>query len=180
MVQRSTGTVKQFARQKILANELEVGGSPIGDSEMLYNFINGLGRRVTKTGTLASAPDALFTVTGKNLITLITGEVTSVVATTTSMHLKTSTGTILICTSTQVTTAAAGTLYLVTGDPDDALNGGATPNADIAFSKTGFNPPMLMNDDRIDMVINGAGTGLVEWVLYYVPLEADATIEAAA
>lgn len=179
MAYRSTGTVKQFARQKILANELEVGGSPIGDSDMLYNF-NTLGRRVTKVGTLASAPDALFTVTGKNLITLMVGEVTSVVATTTSLQLQTSTGSVIIATSTQITTDAAGTLYMVTGDPDDALCGGATPNADIAFSKTGFNPPMFVNDDVIMQVINGAGTGLIEWTVYYFPLEDSATIEAAA
>lgn len=180
MALRNTGTNRQFSRQKLVVNEIEVGGSPIGDSTVLYNFNNSFGRRVTKTGDISSAPDALFTVTGKNLITMIVGEVTSVFATTTSMHLKTSTGAIALCTSTQVTTAAAGTLYMVTGDPDDALNGGATPNADAAFSKTGFFPPILVNDDRIDMIVNGAGTGTVEWTLYYFPLEDSATIEAAA
>lgn len=176
---RSTGTVKQFARQKLLVNELEVDGSPIGDSTMLYSFNNQYGRQVTKTGDIASAPDMLFDVTGKCLITLLTGEITSVFATTTSLNLKTSTGSVLITTSTQVTTAAAGTLYFVTGDPDDALNGGSTPNADIAFLKTGTIAPFVMNDDTIQQVVNGAGTGTVLWTLYYFPLEDGAEVNAA-
>jgi len=177
---RSTGTVKQFARQKLLVNEIEVNGSPIGDSTMLYNFNNQYGRLVTKTGDIASAPDMLFDVTGKCLITLLVGEVTSVFATTTSLNLKTSTGSVLITTSTQVTTAAAGTLYIVTGDPDDALNGSATPNADVAFVKTGVQAPFMMNDDTIQQVVNGAGTGTILWSLYYLPLEDSATVAAAA
>ncbi len=177
---RSTGTVKQFARQKMLVNEIEVGGSPIGDSTVLYQFNNQYGRQVTKESDLASAPDMLFDVTGKCLVTLLCGEVTSVVATTTSLNLKTSTNSILITTSTQVTTAAAGTLYLVSGDPDDALNVAATPNVDIAFVKSGVMAPFVMNDDTIQQVINGAGTGKILWTLYYFPLEDSATVAAAA
>lgn len=140
----------------------------------------GLGRRVTKVGDISGTTDALFTVTGKNLVTMMVGEVTSVFATTTSLNIKTSTNAILITTSTQVTTAAVGTLYMVTGDPDDALNGGATPNVDVAFAKTGVVAPFMMNDDRIDQIVNGAGTGLVEWTLYYLPLEDSASITSAA
>jgi hypothetical protein len=39
---------------------------------------------------------------------------------------------------------------------------------------------MLMNDDHIMQVINGAGTGLIEWTLYYIPLEASAAVTSTA
>lgn len=177
---RSTGTVKQFARQKLVVNELEVDGSPIGDSTMLYEFNNRYGRRVTKTGTIASAPDMLFDVSGKCLITLLTGEVTSVIATSTSMSLNTSTSDAVIAASTQITTDAAGTLYIVSGDLGLGFNAGGTPNVDAAVLDVGTHAPFLVNDDTIEMNVNSAGTGLVEWILYYWPLEDGATVSAAA
>ena len=140
----------------------------------------GLGRLVTKVGDVSGSTDALFTVTGKVLVTLLHGEVTSVVATTTSLQLLTSTGGVALCASTDIVADAAGTLYLVTGDPDDALNGGQTPNADLAASKTGFHPPFVVNDDRLDQIIVGEGTGLIQWDLWYIPLEASASVASAA
>jgi len=177
---RSTGTVKQFARQKLLVNELEVDGAPVGDSTMLYDFLPNYGRRVTKSATIASAPDALFDVTGKCLITLMVGEVTSVIATSTSLSLNTSTNDQVIAASTQITTDAAGTLYWVSGDPDLALNGADTPGVDAAFMKVGTHAPFVVNDDQIEQNVNSAGTGLIEWTLYYLPLEDSATVAAAA
>lgn len=177
---RSTGTVKQFARQKILCNELEINGSPVGDSTVLYEYLPGYGRQVTKSSTIASAPDALFDVTGKCMVTLMFGEVTSVIATSTSLSLNTSTNNQVIAASTQITTDAAGTLYWVSGDPDLALNGADTPGIDAAFMKVGTLAPMIFNDDQIEMNVNSAGTGLIEWTLYYLPLEDGATIAAAA
>jgi hypothetical protein len=177
---RSTGTVKQFARQKLLVNELEVNGAPVGDSDMLYDFLPGFGRRVTKSSTIASAPDMLFDVTGKCMITLMFGEVTSVIATSTSMSLNTSTNDDVIVASTQITTDAVGTQYVVSGDPDLGFNGGGTPTIDTAMFKVGTVAPFIVNDDTIEMNVNTAGTGLVEWVLYYLPLEDGATVAAAA
>jgi hypothetical protein len=177
---RSTGTVKQFARQKLLVNELEVDGAPVGDSTMLYEFLPNYGRRVVKSATIASAPDALFDVTGKCLITLMFGEVTSVIATSTSMSLNTSTSDAVISASTQITTDAAGTLYMVCGDLGLGFNAGGTPNVDAAVLDVGSQAPFLVNDDQIEMNVNSAGTGLVEWILYYFPLEDGATIAAAA
>ena len=146
---------------------------------MLYDFLPGYGRRVTKSSTIASAPDALFDVTGKCMITLMVGEVTSVIATSTSMSLNTSTNDQVIVASTQITTDAAGTIYLVSGDPDLAFNGAVAPGVDAAFSKDGHVAPFIVNDDQIEMNVNSAGTGLVKWSLWYKPLEAGAQITAA-
>ena len=140
-----------------------------------------LGRHVVKVGDIATSTDDLFTVTGKCLITLMTGEVTSVLATSTSMSLRTSTNSIQICISTDVVTDVAGTLYFVSGDPDLGLNGatGGVANADIAFSNGG-RTEMLMQDDVIVQVVQAAGTGTIQWDLWYIPLEASAAIASAA
>lgn len=149
----------------------------------LYEAINynpHFGYRVVKSSTIASAPDALFDVTNKCLITLMVGEVTSVIATSTSMSINTSTTDIVLSASTQITTDALGTLYAVCGDIGLAFNAGATPNVDAVVLDVGTYAPILINDDQIEMNLNGAGTGLVEWTLFYWPLEPGAVIAAAA
>lgn len=149
-------------------------GDPTG------SYVPGFGWRVTKDATIASAPDALFDVTGKCMITLMVGEVTSVIATSTSLSINTSTNDQVIAASTQITTDAAGTLYYVCGDPDLALNGADTPGVDAAFMKVGTLAPFIINDDQIEQNVNSAGTGLIEWTVYYQPLEVGAYVAAAA
>lgn len=140
----------------------------------------GIGRRVTKVTDMTADPDDLFTVTGKCLVTLMVGEVTSVIATTTSISLNTSTNSQVIAASTQITTDAAGTLYIVSGDPDDTLNGGTTPGVDAALLTTGVHCPFLINDDAIYQNADAGGTGTIQWDLYYIPLEDSASIASSA
>lgn len=149
-------------------------GDPTG------SYLATHGYRVTKSATIASAPDALFDVTGKCLITLMVGEVTSVIATSTSMSINTSTNDQVISASTQITTDAVGTLYVVCGDVGLGFNAGATPGVDAAILDVGTIAPFIVNDDQIEMNVNAAGTGLVEWTLYFQPLESGAIVEAAA
>lgn len=139
-----------------------------------------LGYLVTKVGDVASAPDDLFTVTGKVLVTLMHGEVTSVIATTQSLTLTTSTGTQTIAAVTQIAGDGVGTLYMVSGDPDLALNGATTPGIDAALLTNGSLAPFIINDDRIYQSINGAGTGTIQWDLWYVPLEASASVASSS
>ena len=175
-----TGVNKAFARQTLRVGALEVDGNSFGDSTMLYSFNAKLGRLVTKSSTIASAPDALFDVTGLCMVTLMIGEVTSAIATSTSMSINTSTNDDVIVASTQITTDAIGTLYLVSGDPDLAFNGAGTPLIDTAMEKVGTHADWYINDDQIEMNVNSAGTGLVTWSLWYFPLESGAQITAAA
>lgn len=149
-----------------------------GDSSGAY--LPNYGWRVTKSSTIASAPDALFDVTGKCLVTLMVGEVTSVIATSTSMSINTSTSDVVIAASTQITTDAVGTLYAVCGDIGLGFNAGATPNVDAVVLDVGTFAPFIVNDDQIEMNVNSAGTGLIEWTLYYQPLESGAVVAAAA
>ena len=138
------------------------------------------GYHVTKNSTIASAPDMLFDITGKVEITLMVGEVTSVIATSTSMSLNTSTNDQVLAASTQITTDAAGTLYVVCGDIGLGFNAGATPGIDAAILDVGNHAAIIMNDDTIEMNVNSAGTGLVQWDLWYWPLESGASVAAAA
>jgi hypothetical protein len=153
--------------------EVLLGGLPAS-----FHPVRGF--KVTKNSTIASAPDALFDVTGKCEITLMLGEVTSVIATSTSMSINTSTNDDVIVASTQITTDAVGTQYLVSGDPDLGFNGGGTPTIDSAMQKVGTECSFIVNDDQIEMNVNTAGTGLILWELWYWPLEAGASVAAAA
>ncbi len=171
-----TGTEKRYGRMLLKVGSLEVGGQT-----MDYDtYTPGLGYRVTKTGDVATSIDGLFTVTGKNLVTLMIGEVTSVIATTTSLQIISSVGSRTWCASTDIVTEIAGTLYVVTGDPDDVLTGNAANVVGTATVKTGIRTDVLVNDNEIRQSINGEGTGTIEWTLYYMPLEDDAEITAAA
>lgn len=156
------------------------GVAAVGATGAPATFHPVRGYHVTKSATIASAPDALFDVTGKCEITLMVGEVTSVIATSTSMSLNTSTSDMVLAASTQITTDAAGTIYVVAGDIGLGFNAGATPNVDGAILDVGTHAAIIMNDDQIEMNVNSAGTGLVQWDLWYWPLEAGAAVAAAA
>lgn len=147
-------------------------------------YIPGYGTRVTKVSDLASDPDALFDVTGKVMITMITGEVTTVVATTTTAQLRVATTNEVLTAASTITTDAAGTMYLVTGDPADSLNGGGTPTTRVAGNAGDQFSPMIVGlasgSLTIEQDLDAAGTGNITWDLYFYPLEASATVAAAA
>lgn len=165
----------------------EAVGSP---AEPIYASagVNGLGTKVSKTnGDPTAATDALFTVTGKNLVTLLHGEVTTTLAgsmgavTTT---LQTTTNNRALCGASTITGDTAGTLYILTGDTDAALNGGAAPSDDVTSNTTGVFAPVIVDGDGIEMATSAATTmptaGVIQWDLFYLPLEAGAIIAAAA
>ncbi len=138
------------------------------------------GYKVTKSATIASAPDALFDVTGLCEITRMIGITTSVIATSTSMSINSSTNDMVISASTQITTASSGTVYVVTGDLGLGFNAGGAKSVDGAVMDVGTICPFYINDDQIEMNVNTAGTGLITWHLWYWPMAASAAIVAAA
>ena len=161
-----------------MATPAELESQLLSVDRSYYNPV--FGYRVTKTGDIASAPDMLFDVVGRCLITLMVAEVSSVVATSTSMSINTSTNDLVISASTQITTAAAGTLYIVSGDLGLGFNAGGAKSVDGAVLDVGTIAPFLMNDDAIEQNVNSAGTGTLDWTLYYWPLEINAVVTAAA
>lgn len=138
-----------------------------------------LGTRVSKTGDSgANTREDLFTVTGKVLITLLTGEVSEVIETTTSLSLNSSTNDLVVGASTTITADAVGTMYVAEFD-GTALLGGVTANIDGVLATAAMGP-FIMNDDRIEYNVDASGaTGQILWELWYVPLEASATVAAS-
>lgn len=139
---------------------------------------------VTKSHNLATDNVDLFTVTGKVAITLITGEVTTVVggAATYAMRVKTTTEAIFPATT--IDTDAVGTMYLFGGDNTVALNNGGTPITRVAFLDSAGPVSALVvglaaGSLTIESDLDAADTGVILWTLYYVPLSAGASVVAA-
>lgn len=139
----------------------------------------GFGIRVTASGDSGAGTRAnLFTVTGKVLITYLVGEVTEVIDTTTSLSLNSSTNDLVIGASTQITSDAVGTLYVSELD-GTALLGGAAANIDGVANAAALGP-MLMNDDVIEWNVDASGaTGIIQYDLWYIPLEDSASVAAS-
>ena len=167
-----------------------VDGSIVERLEALMDPLGGydpvLGFRVTKTSNLAdgSGTDNLFTVTGRCLITHLSGEVTTVVGTTTTMKIRDVTNSIDLCAATTITTDDPGTMYHLDGVKSAVLNSGIAPVIGSTSLANGGYQPIIVGGTvapiTLAHVLDGAGTGAVAWVLYYKPLVASATVAAAA
>ena len=146
-------------------------------------FVPGFGYRVFKSADIAAdgASDSLYTITGLNLITLLVGEVTVAIGANTDITIRETTGSVGIAALTVIDSDVVDTLYMVTGDPSDTLNGGVAPGVNVAGNE-GDHVAFLFNDDTIEARIDGGGggTGTVGWILYYIPLETGANVVAAA
>lgn len=154
------------------------------------SFIPGLGYGpVTKVSNLAdgSGTDDLYTVTGRCLITSLTGEVTTVIGGAATMKLRDTTNSVDLCAATTIDTDDVGTMYALPGLSAQILNGtggtpviGSVPNVTTPSSGAG----QIIGDAQapltISHVLDAADTGAVTWTLYYLPLVAGATITAAA
>ena len=144
-----------------------------------------LGYKATKSHNLTGDNVDLFTVTGMNRVTLMVGEVTTVVATTTTYLLRIKTDNVNLCAATTITTDADGTMYLVTGDPAVILDGtGPIPVIRLAYAAGAFpHEDFVIGNAGGSCVIesdtSGAGTGVILWTVFYQPLEAGASIVAA-
>lgn len=123
---------------------------------------------------------ALFTVTGKVLVTAIWGEVTTVIQTqannTKLQFDPTDAGaTQDLCAVLDITADAVGTMYSITGTPatalQDALNF-VSPDKMLARG-------LLLKPGSILLSCAASNTGSVKWDLVYVPLENGASVAAA-
>ena len=148
-----------------------------------------LGLRVEKTAAIDATADDLFDVVGEVLITLFYGIVTGVGdGTVETILVNEKASSLNLCAATTVTSDAVGTVYRVTGDHAVILNGtGNAPRLKIAsllsaFSATGG----IIFDGQTGLVIELTATDgsdatlAVKWVIFYIPLEDGAYVEAAA
>ena len=179
-----------FASSSVVAN---LDGSILERLEALMDPLGGydplLGFRVTKTSNLAdgSGTDNLFTVTGRCLITHLSGEVTTVIGGAATMKLRDVTNSVDLCAATTIDTDAVGTMYSLPGLSAEILNGtggtpviGSVPNVTTPSSHAGQIIGDVQAALTIAHVLDAADTGAVAWVLYYKPLTAASTIVAAA
>ena len=146
-----------------------------------------LGEKVTKAGIL-SADDDLFTVVGQVLITLIYGQVTTVMdggASTVKLNEKASS--IDLCAATTITSDAAGEIYMLSGDAGAVVNGADAPTLKVGqLAGTPLAPIVFglgngaLGSLTIESTETGDDTGEILWTLFYIPLEEGAYVEAAA
>lgn len=144
-----------------------------------------LGTRVTKTGAVATAADDLFDVTGQVFVTLMYGVVTTQIAGGTTpellVNVKDGSNT-AISGSTVITGDVIDTLYHVMGDPNVTMAGGDAPTVGFAGNGSaarGF----ILDGITVESTPGGGGAataGVIDWHLWYVPLEDSATVAAAA
>ena len=156
------------------SNVRRITGSAMVDSTM--------GIHVYKDVNLASAGD-MFNVHGTVLIKLVWGVVTTVVATATTLKFRRETGTVDMCAATTITSDGVGTMYAWAGDTGTVLNGADAPVVGFAsFANAPANSTIFGisgADEVIEAVLDQAGTGVIRFHLYYIPLEAGAYVTAA-
>ena len=149
-------------------------------------FVPGLGYRVTKTEDVnAAATDDLFDVTGKVLVTVLTGEVTNIIgAQPVDYLLRIKTDNVALCASTDISAAGIGVLYNLTGQATDTLETNAEGVKTVDTGGKGL-------ANRIVGLASGACTiqsvrtagdasDAIVWTLFYLPLEASASVAASA
>jgi hypothetical protein len=155
------------------------------------DFVPGLGYKVIKVEDCATATaDNLFTVAGKVLIGLWTGEVTTVLtgAGHTDYVLGIASGAVAVATSS-MTTAAAGFMFQVTGDPADTVltsgtNGGVAVVKASDCDASGLSNRVTGLAGLATLTLaatrTASTTGAIQHELWYMPLEPGAHVVAAA
>lgn len=149
-------------------------------------FVPGLGYRVTKTEDVnTAASDDLFTVTGKVLVTALFGEVTNVIgAQPVDYILRIKTDNVNLCASTDISAAAIGVLYSLSGQSTDTLetNAEGVKTADTGGKGLANRVVGLAGGScTIESVRTAGDAGdAIIWTLFYLPLEAGAAVAAAA
>lgn len=152
------------------------------------NAVLGIGP-ISKTENVNTATGVdLFTVTGKVLITLWTGEVTNALHTTvTDYKLRVKTDNVDLCAATDLSSAAVGYMFALSNDAGDTLlqsstyavsavkatDNNAKPSAGRIIGLAGGSCTLQSN-----RTAGAAGDAIVH-TLYYLPLEAGASVVAA-
>lgn len=128
----------------------------------------------------ASTTGALFTVAGgRVLVSLILGEVTTVIQTqanaTKLQFDPTDAGATQDLSGTlDITADAVGTVYHISGTPSDAMRD------NLNFGRGGLMAaPLILKPGQILLNCAATNTGQVKWDLVYKPLDAGATVAAA-
>lgn len=143
-----------------------------------------LGLRVDRaTDTLPQTnAETLFTISGNVLVTMIVGEVTTVIQTqanaTKLKFTSTSPGsTTDLCGTLDITAKAVGSLFSIVGVLATAMK--VTTNNLIVPADNMATGGLVLGAGSILLDCAASNTGSVSWSIWYIPLEAGATITAA-
>lgn len=142
------------------------------------------GNYVYKDHNLATDNVDLFTINGMVAITLLIGQVTTVIggAATYTMRVKTTNEALVVATT--IDTDAAGTLYMLPGDPTTNFNNGGTPSTKVAFIDAGWHNLIVVGasvgtTNIIQSDLDAADTGVIRWHLWWEPVIPGSTLIAA-
>jgi len=137
-----------------------------------------LGKRVTRdTATLpAGVATPYFTVTGGPILLVqIYGVVTTIVQTqacNAKLIANPTTGSdVDLCAVLNITAAAAGSFFTITGTVADALLNLVAVKAMVT--------PLIIPVGSIDLSMSATNTGATRWVAHYLPLESTSVLAAA-
>lgn len=188
--QLGTAGIASFPSAAAAANNVSIAeviryiqNSLLADSG---TYVPGLGFKVSKTEDVNTATsDDLFTVTGKVLITLWTGEVTNALdAAVSDYKLRVKTSNIDLCAASNIASAAIGFMFQMNSDAGDTLinTASATETADtngkgLANRVVGKAGGTLTLEAL--RTAGAAGDAIIH-TLWYLPLEASAAVAAAA
>jgi len=163
-----------------------VGGADLASHRIPEDseYFPGLGYRVIKTDNDVSGDnDPLFTVTGTVAITLLVGEVTTVLAGGLNTITLETSNDVALHAATTVTADADGTMYLYAGDQSTVLSGAAAPVTEIATVEEVPRNWIIVGNTGVTVTIrndlNATGTGIIRWTLFYIPISAGATVVSA-
>ncbi len=156
----------------------------MSDTNLYPNFptVFSLGHHVARAYDTLPQTDteALFTVAGgRVLITLLFGEVTTVIQNSDPVAKITANPTtgssIDVGSTVDLTSLEAGGFILCEGDGTALIksNAGSAPGA------ASSSRPWIVNTGTIDLTTGASKTGAVKWDLYYVPLDEGASVVAA-
>ena len=124
----------------------------------------------------ATTASAIFTVTGQCLLIGILGEVTTVIQTqacNTKLTANPTTGTSVdLCGVLDISADAVGDYYGITGTFATAMVGAGAAAPFPAL-------PIVIDTGTIDLSTVATNTGSVKWDVWYLPLEAGASVTAA-
>lgn len=120
---------------------------------------------------------ALFTVSGRVLVTQIVGEVTTIIQTqanATKLVINPTVGAdVDMCATDDITADAVGTQYSITGTLADAM---------VSTTSGGFeaqSTAVEVQDGTIDLNCAASNTGSVKWTLHYISLTPGSTVTTA-
>ena len=137
-----------------------------------------MGLRVDRaTANITTGLD-LFTVSGRCLLKLILGEVTTIIETKTvtfKLQLDPTTGTTTdLCGNLDLSADEVGSLYTITGDASgDAMQRGESGSVPAQTTD------VVLATGVIQAVVGATHTGSIKWSVWYIPLDDGAYIEAA-